>query len=328
MWDPTPLSLQILAIFSPLHVLIYLFELPLTSLDARPSVTLFKCLVLQAGLSGMLLLLHSKNEQKAKDTAIIQKEVLHEYDTKYVHPRLHPVVRDVSIQTDMATSTEEDDESSILSGTPTTIIRRTFQTHPNPNYLKHIDPGSGDTGAQLARRESPRPPTHHYPKHTPLAKPRQSEPLSSMRPPTSRKSLPANAHTSYSATSVSPGPTLDPRTGNYQFGGSLGILTHANSPLKKATSLNDMNGNFQSPRNNREMAALEQREQVERLQRQHEQRMRNQSPVKDDRENRTPAISAASRRSLQQTAAQSPPIFPNPFARNTKRGSERFPSRW
>ena len=65
------------------------------------------------------------------------------------------------------------------------------------------------------------------------------------------------------------------------FGGSLGVYTHMNSPLKnsplkKTASLGDMNGSYSSPRNSREMAALEQRDLAERMIRQH-------SPLKENR---------------------------------------------
>ncbi len=49
-----------------------------------------------------------------------------------------------------------------------------------------------------------------------------------------------------------------------------------NSPLKKAISLGDMNGAYASPRNGREMAALEQRELAERM-------VRQSSPFKEHR---------------------------------------------
>ncbi|KFY78595.1 hypothetical protein V499_02275 [Pseudogymnoascus sp. VKM F-103] len=102
-------------------------------------------------------------QQKERDGRVIQKEVLNEYDTKFVHPTLHPVVRDVgtqistsisppppttSISTGTDAATEFDPDASTISITaeevtthaPTTILRRGFKINPNPNYAAHISP--------------------------------------------------------------------------------------------------------------------------------------------------------------------------------------------
>jgi len=299
VWDPLPISLQLMALFSPLHILIYMFELPLNSLDARPSVTVFKCLVLQVTLSALLLLLNAKNEQKQKDTAIIQKEVFREYDTKFVHPRLHPVVRDVATQVTMD-HTEDDPEDSVLSGTPTTLIRRGFQTHPNPNYMKHIDPDN-------SRGASPASNIMNPSLFTPATKSRHSDQYGISQQTKTRKvrqSMPASP--AISSTAVA-------GTSTGAHGGHLGVYNHSNSPLKKATSLGDIGneGGFFSPRNSRELAAIEQRDVTERLN-------RRASPLKED-----PV-------STFGDPYQSPISVPNPFVRhrNNAQRYERFPSRW
>jgi hypothetical protein len=283
VWDPYPATLRMFCLFSPGHVLIHMLFLPLPTLDPRPSVTVFKCFLLQVILSAQLLLMHSRFSQQSKDTAIIQKEVMHEYDVKYVHPRLHPVVREIGTQ--VSISDGKIDQEAVAVGTPSTLIQRSFQTHPNPNYSRYVDPDARQ--APSARAMSPNP-------FTPSAKPRGSVPPSfaaqvqQQRQSAIRKSLPptisagvggapstptAISKTASTGTSTGTNFTLPSNSG---YGGSLGVYTHMNSPLKKATSLSDMNGGYQSPRNGREMAALEQREQAERM-------IRQSSPFKEHR---------------------------------------------
>jgi hypothetical protein len=294
VWDPLPVSLRLFCLFSPGHLLVYMLFLPLVPLDPRPSVTVFNCLILQAILSAQLIYLQSRYSQQIKDTAIIHKEVLHEYDTKFVHPRIHPVVRDVGTQ--MTTSTSTDDEFVEL-GTPTTQIRREFHTHPNPNYMKHIDPEDEATPAS-SNTMSPR-------FFTPSVGPRKSDSFmsaTSIRATPMRQSLPAQ-------TTPAVPPSSAATSTSVNFGGNLGVYSHMNSPLKKATSMNDMNSGFMSPRNSREMAAVEQREAAER--------MRRSSPVKQT-ENRRQTMS-----SLGQQATT------NPFTqmRRDRYLQERYPSR-
>lgn len=285
VWDPYPATLRMFCLFSPGHVLIHMLFLPLPPLDPRPSVTVFKCLVLQVILSAQLLLMHSRFSQQSKDTAIIQKEVMHEYDVKYVHPRLHPVVREVATQ--VSINDGRIDEEAVTVGTPATIVRRAFQTHPNPNYVKHIDPDAG----QLPQRTtmSPGPFTPSRPMaQGPMSFAAQLQ-QQQHRQSALRRSLPAAA----SGVADPPAPSGVSRStpiasagtntgtnvnlpGGSGFGGSMGVYTHRNSPLKKASSLSDMKEGTApfSPRNSREMAALEQRELAERM-------VRQSSPLKD-----------------------------------------------
>ncbi|KAL8297032.1 hypothetical protein RB597_006227 [Gaeumannomyces tritici] len=331
VWDPVPACLQGVVYFSPVHVLMYIFELPLDTLDRRPSVTLFKCLVLQVCLSCMLRTLQSTNDQRQKDSAIIQKEVFREYDTKFVHPRLHPLVRDVGTQASMDENEHENDV--IEFGTPTTILRRGFQTHPNPNYLKHIDPDSTSRPVQTTNLMTAR-------LFTPATRNRQSDAFAGGQQstqPRPRKSMPAVAHSPMVSASTStsthhqpgsnapsPAPAAGSSNTTTNFGGSMGVYTHANSPLKKATSLGDINGSggFGSPRNSREMASLEQQQALER------QRVgRAVSPLKQQL-------------SRPEGATEDSMINSNPFAlgmsgsnpfsnnRQNRHTMERYPSRW
>ncbi|KAK0620289.1 hypothetical protein B0T14DRAFT_227451 [Immersiella caudata] len=271
VWDPYPATLRIFCLFSPGHILVYMLFLPLQSLDPRPSVTVFKCLVLQVILSTQMFLLHHGFSQQAKDTAIIQREVMHEYDTKYVHPRLHPVVREVAIQ--VSISDEGLEQESVEVSTPATLIRRSFQTHPNPNYVRYVDPDAGQPqpAPQPRRTMSPS-------QFTPLAKPRMTDVgtfsaqvrresgLRQSLPPPAPYPAPSAMSTGVASSSAG-GPSLAElkQMSAQGLGGSLGVFTHKNSPLKhsplkKATSTGDMNNAYSSPRNNREMAALEQKE--------------------------------------------------------------------
>lgn len=273
VWDPLPVSLQLFALFSPGHVLVYMLYLPLVPLDPRPSVTVFNCLLLQVIMSAQLLFLQTRFSQQIKDTAIIHKEVLHEYDTKFVHPRLRPVVRDVGTQT--PSDGEKNDGGAVQTGTPTTLIKRDFQTFPNPNYMRHVDPDyemSSSPRQQNVMSSRLFTPTNKTParRWDAMSTP-QSSSHSSLR-----QSLPASyqqqqqeqqqqqqqllqqqQQTVPSAPSPGPGASSATSMGT-QFGGSLGAFTHVNSPLKKASSLHDMGSVFRSPRNSREMAAVEQ----------------------------------------------------------------------
>lgn len=234
LWDPLPASLQLVCLFSPLHVLIYMLSLPLAPLDPQPSVTVFKCLVEQVTLSGLLVAFVERFTQQNKDAAIIQKWVMREYDTKFVHPRLHPVVREVGVQCSIG-DTENEDESVVV-GTPATQISHGFQTHPNQNYAKHLGAG---------RVEQPRSPIPMSPRlFTPAPSSRQSDVFTSSRPsrPSGlRKSLPASTPELPVETPMQPTSTTTSSDNGTNFGGSLGVYTHARSPLKKATSMSDMN---------------------------------------------------------------------------------------
>ncbi|KAK7415321.1 hypothetical protein QQX98_005965 [Neonectria punicea] len=247
VWDPLPACLRLFCLFGPGHVLVYMLFLPLAPLDPRPSVTVFNTLVLQAIISGQFLFFCSQFAQQAKDTAIIQKEVLHEYDTKFVHPRLNPVVRDVGTQ--FSEDHPPELREFVQTGTPTTQIRRAFHTHTNPYTQPAKVPeelASTPTNVMKPRMFTPPAATR---------RPDLFKPAVSQRSSVPRHSLPAgyvSSGTSNAATSsASP---------NVNFGGSMGIRTHNRSPLKKATSLNELTAqDAQSPRNSREMAALEQR---------------------------------------------------------------------
>lgn len=305
-----------------------MLALPLAPLDPHPSVTVFKCFVEQLALSALLLALESAFTQQGKDSTRVQKEVMREYDIKYVHPRLHPVVRDVGTQCG------EDDNGDELDfvelGTPNTQIRRAFRPNPNPNYLSHVDPDN--LGHTPPSRSSGSPPVVA----TPLNRPRPSEMFTSIhksRPSPLRQSMPASATPARGfspeksvVSTATPVRSFSPEKAamsnaststGANYGGSLGVFSHSKSPLKKAASINDMRDSF-SPRNSRELAAIEQRDLAERM-------IRKSSPKKETRRS---GLSS----SVQYDGAggADTETSPNPFANMGRHRSrfERFPSRW
>ncbi|CAJ2513628.1 Uu.00g017470.m01.CDS01 [Anthostomella pinea] len=295
VWDPLPISLRIFCLFSPGHVLVYMMFLPLVPLDARPSVTVFNCIVLQIILSVQLVLFQSRFSQQNKDTSVIQKEVMHEYDTKFVHPRLYPTVRDAGTQLSM----DDDNEAEFVEvGTRTVQLRRGFETRPNPNYARHINPdvtGSSHMNKVMAPGL-----------FTPPVASRQSAPFGS--------ELRSRQLTSKPARKSTPGPTplsqattrsVATSSTNTGDGGYLGVYNHPSSPLKKAPSLGDLQ--FRSPRNNGEMARIEQY--------QSQQGDRSSSPLKSSRKSTgtsaalNPQPSRAWGRPQQQSYERYPSMF-------------------
>ncbi|KAI0490181.1 hypothetical protein F4859DRAFT_183222 [Xylaria cf. heliscus] len=266
MWDPLPISLRLFCLFSPGHIFVYMMFLPLAPLDARPSVTVFKCLVLQVLMSVQLMLFQSRFSQQNKDSSLIQKEVMHEYDTKLVHPLMYPSVRDAGTQ--FSRDNFGNDTDFVEVGTPTVQLRRGFKTRPNPNYTKHIDPdNTGSTHTSSVASPG---------LFSPPAVTRQAGQFGGdLRSRTFSVSKPIRRST--------PGPTplregtnqpvAYTSTGTGGGGGYLGVMNHPNSPLKKMPSLGDLE--FRSPRNNGEMAHLEQYKSF--------QRDRSPSPVKNSR---------------------------------------------
>lgn len=254
VWDPIPFCLRLFCLFSPGHVLVYWLFLPTRAMDPRPSTTVATTIFLQILLSLQLLFLQLNFSQQTKDTAVIHKEVLNEYDTKFVHPRLNPPVRDVGTQFCSSALRPEEDryesEGEVDLGHPTTIVRRDFRTNPNPNYAKHLSPD--DTDAVPRRTVLTSNPAFVTPAQ-PNFRARSKTPVTAIRQPEFRKSTPA-----YTSTSAGEG-------------GSMGIHSHVNSPLKKASSMYDINRNPPgTPRNMKEMASREQTY----------ERERSRSPVK------------------------------------------------
>ncbi|KAL8709296.1 MAG: hypothetical protein Q9220_005889 [cf. Caloplaca sp. 1 TL-2023] len=212
VWDPTPLSLRLFCLFSPGHVLVYWMFLPTAMTDPRPSTTVVTALGLAALLSTQLILLQWSFNQQAKDSTVIHKEVLHEYDTKFVHPRTRPLTRDVGTQFSTSPVSEERGTAFVETHTPTYVINRGFHTRPNPNYTGHIDP----TGPQTTPSRNP------FNEITPVMK--NSAALHDVSSP------------SRSATAIRQPPHKLNGVFRASDGGNLGVLSHAYSPLRKTAS--------------------------------------------------------------------------------------------
>ena len=273
VWDPTPLGLKLLCLFSPVHVLVYSMFLPTAPLDPTPSLTYFKTFLLVSVVSAQALFLRHNFEQQQKDKAIINREVLHEYDTKFVHPNLNPPVRDVGTQTPPARksarhSADGDTRDArvgpltpeVETYTPHTIINRGFHISPNPSYASQYDPDN-----LLEREEATRVSrsitTPHFGAQTPIA----------WRTPSV---VPSAASSSFASSIADFSSPLRPVTAQRQQhrqspvrhstgtstaggeGGSLGVYSHAASPLRKAASQNFLKGKNDVDRVRREGSPL------------------------------------------------------------------------
>ncbi|KUJ10230.1 uncharacterized protein LY89DRAFT_596194 [Mollisia scopiformis] len=309
VWDPLPICLQLFCHFSPGHVLVYWLFLPTLASDSRPSVTVVTTILLEILLSSQLYILQSNFSQQEKDAAIISKEVMGEYDKKFVHPRLNPLMRDVATQyTTSSTDAgiEEGGDGDVTTYTPTVVLKREFRTNPNPCYAKHFDPDNKGSN----QRVTPSP----APTYTPAAySSREPTPYTGVTPkPPIRQPHFRQSVATATATGASTGD-----------GGSLGVYSHANSPLKKATSMYDMqSGRREAPKNSLDMAGREIQE----------QRERSLSPAKRQSEahksflskNRMPASEAENDRRTSAPSGfawkQRPSGYDSPY----KRGPSRF----
>lgn len=203
-------------------------------MDPRPSVTVAKAILLNIIFSVSLVYLQGSYSQQIKDQAIISKQLLHEYDTKFVHPTLHAPVRDVATQTPPSSKTPKTRE--VETYTPTTIINRGFHTNPNPAYAAQYDPDNlsnapSEPGPRAREgRLSSRPSTSSY--------------TSMITPPTTYSSTTADSTADFSSPIRPPVNLPRPQPQQRQTspqrgdGGSLGVYSHAASPLRKTASAN------------------------------------------------------------------------------------------
>ncbi|KZM22968.1 uncharacterized protein EKO05_0011205 [Ascochyta rabiei] len=235
VWDPNPLCLELFCLFSPLHVALYYLNLPVAQLDPRPSVRAVATIFIGLALSLHLSLLRSSFTQQIKDNNIISRQVLHEYDSKYVHPSLQRPSRDVGIQTiskkrnrDSSVGVKgspHDLASEVTTYTPRTIVnKKVFLTNPNSNYKGQYDPDNlslGHTPSRSAKR--PTFTSAHSSYTSTASDARDDEDLSSpIRP-------------SQTPNPFRRAPSIARTSGD---GGSLGVYTHAASPLRKSASAN------------------------------------------------------------------------------------------
>lgn len=231
VWDPLPVCLRLFCYFSPGHVLVYWLFLPTSPADLRPSMTIVTSMVVALLMSAQLSLLQSNFSQQEKDSALISREVLHEYDTKFVHPRTQTLYRDVGTQfTEHASynSARDAKYNTVETYTPMVIINRGFKPNPNPNYSDHTDPDGGAHRKSTARSQAATPSLISRTPNlrTPAPIPDSSSPL---RPSTAIRQ-----------------PNFRPNAGTGAGdGGSLGVYSHAASPLRKSASTNfDARGSY------------------------------------------------------------------------------------
>lgn len=211
IWDPIPVSLKLFCYFSPGHIILYWIFLPTIRNDPSPSMTIFRTIILSLLMSAQLSFISQRFAQQAKDSALISKEVLHEYDVKYVKPNTRPLYRDVGTQfTEAASHSSARDEkyNNVETYKPAFVINRGFRVNPNPDYLSQQDV------AALAQSPSQRVVSTPDLK-SPMARQDFSSPIrpqTALRQPNFRSSAAG--------------------------GGSLGVYTHAASPLRKSASTN------------------------------------------------------------------------------------------
>lgn len=211
LWDPLPVSLKLFCYFSPGHVILYWLFLPTLPADPRPSVTVATAMFLAAVLSFQLAWMSSCFSQQSKDTALISKEVMNEYDVKFVRPRTTPLYRDVSTQysEEESYSTARDERyNKVVVFPPAFVINRGFKTNPNPNYTDQADQGDHTRHTELRATGTPSD------LRSPIVRNDFSSPL---KPQTAIRQ-----------------PVFRPTAG----GGSLGVYSHAASPLRKSASTN------------------------------------------------------------------------------------------
>lgn len=212
VWDPLPISLRLFCYFSPGNVLIYWAFLPTLATEPRPSTKIFTAIALAFFFSVQLSFLQTFFSQQAKDSAFISKEVLHEYDTKYVQPRTQPLYRDVGTQFhEQALSSNARDSryNVVQTYTPMVNINRGFKISPNPNYVSHPEL-RGSSSDELQQRTSA----------SAFVTPAQNRGSSPGKPLTALRQ-----------------PNFRP-TSQGGDGGSLGVYSHAASPLRKSASTN------------------------------------------------------------------------------------------
>ena len=238
VWDPLPAGLRAFCLFSPGHALVYWLFLPARAGDPRPSNTVATALLLAALLSAQLWLLKRSFARQAKDTALVHSEVLNEYDTKFVHPRTQRLSRDVGTQfagPGTPRHHRADDGANVVELHAPRLVSA-FAVRPNPNYAAHVDPDGRGYAETPTRRPAHPPPTRSatatsgvqagggYPQvGSALRPPPQPQPRD-LASPLGPRSAAAQARQPYRA-SAGPGD-----------GGSLGVYSHAQSPLKKARS--------------------------------------------------------------------------------------------
>ncbi len=232
VWDPKPFNLTFFTLFSPGHVILYFTILPPAPLDSNPSVKVVLALFFSGLLSMQLAFLRSSFVQQAKDSTLVHGEVMNEYDTKFVRPSLNRPVRDVGTQTRESALTPRGTKTREVDVyTPTTIVNRGFHVAPNPNYASQYDPDNLST--QSSRRTSD---TGVQGSAVTPSVITPANPFSRTNGYSAAYSRPSTVGPDFSSPLKSHHERLRERSPVKGDGGSLGIYSHAQSPLRKAAS--------------------------------------------------------------------------------------------
>jgi hypothetical protein len=201
-------------------------------MDSRPTATITTAVAFSSLLSLQLWVLRASFSQQAKDSALVHGEVMNEYDTKFVRPALNRPVRDVGIQTrESATSPQGTMTREVDVYTPTTIIKRGFKTNPNPNYARQYDPDNLASQKPESRR------TSSFGLATPQA---LAETPTGYTNAYTQSRQPTSGAPDFSSPLKPHHELLRERSPMKGDGGSLGVYTHAASPLRKAASSNQL----------------------------------------------------------------------------------------
>ena len=233
VWDPKPFHLTLFTLFSPGHLILYYSLLPPAPMEPQPSVVIAKAIFYASLISVQLWFLRSSFSQQSKDASLVHGEVMNEYDTKFVRPSLNRPVRDVGTQTRESAMTPRGTRTREVDiYTPTTIVNRGFRTNPNPNYASQFDPNgfalqpepnsrrTSNIGVSASTSALVTPSANAY-----------AQPNGSMysRPST-------GGGPDYSSPLKPHHEQLRQRVPQKGDGGSMGVYSHAASPLRKAAS--------------------------------------------------------------------------------------------
>ena len=236
VWDPLPVCLRLFVLFSPGHVLIVRLFLPYAPHDARPSVTVSQTLLLCALLSVQGHFLQKRFSQQGKDTTKIHSEVSKEYDHKFVQPNAHRnPVRDVGTQAPHLRPVWDEGQGEwtaipeVVSG-KAYVSPRGFRIMPSAAYAKQQYDGPAVEPTSRYKTPDMLSPPPHAPSWA-----GSGDASSPIRSPTRPFQQPKRGGYSNAATATGPAAAASAPTGD---GGSLGVYTHAASPLRKAASAN------------------------------------------------------------------------------------------
>ncbi|KAL4254114.1 hypothetical protein ABKN59_002459 [Abortiporus biennis] len=93
VWNPGELEMALFAIYSPVHALLWM---------AVTSANWMWLMFVMGVTSVQLRALTKSFEALVKDRGIISAEMLHEYDEKFVYPRINPIRKDAAVMTHQA----------------------------------------------------------------------------------------------------------------------------------------------------------------------------------------------------------------------------------